>query len=239
MKKICILYIFRYDIQRELNNESDLNDICENYLKIIKNKGFSLLPISIISNCLNNLSLIINEYKSNNNYKEISNSFYNLLSSYLKNKLIIEEENKSIDELLTLYFKSINNKKSIEKEINKLKKENLFSLEIGKTVIIDYEGLGNKEGYIINKKLINNEFYYNIEFYDRDVIYNVPINEIKVISTDDNIEMINNSLCKYEDKDYYIKDIYKNNKYIYLIIELHYIIIIKKKKDFYIILIKN
>lgn len=239
MKKICILYIFRYDIQRELNNESDLNDICENYLKIIKNKGFSLLPISIISNCLNNLSLIINEYKSNNNYKEISNSFYNLLSSYLKNKLIIEEENKSIDELLTLYFKSINNKKSIEKEINKLKKENLFSLEIGKTVIIDYEGLGNKEGYIINKKLINNEFYYTIEFYDRDVIYNVPINEIKVISTDDNIEMINNSLCKYEEKDYYIKDIYKNNKYIYLIIELHYIIIIKKKKDLYIILIKN
>lgn len=239
MKKICILYIFRYDIQRELNNESDLNDICENYLKIIKNKGFSLLPISIISNCLDNLSLIINEYKSNNNYKEISNSFYNLLSSYLKNKLNIEEENKSIDELLTLYFKSINNKNSIEKEINKLKKENLFSLEIGKTVIIDYEGLGNKEGYIINKKLINNEFYYTIEFYDRDVIYNVPINEIKVISTDDNIEMINNSLCKYEEKDYYIKDIYKNNKYIYLIIELHYIIIIKKKKDLYIILIKN
>lgn len=215
MKKICILYIFRYDIQRELNNESDLNDICENYLKIIKNKGFSLLPISIISNCLNNLSLIINEYKSNNNYKEISNSFYNLLSSYLRNKLNIEEENKSIDELLTLYFKSINNKISIEKEINKLKKENLFSLEIGKTVIIDYEGLGEKEGYIINKKLINNEFYYNIEFYDRDVIYNVPIDEIKVISADDNIEMINNSLCKYEDKEYYIKDIYKNNKYIY------------------------
>lgn len=215
MKKICILYIFRYDIQRELNNESDLNDICENYLKIIKNKGFSLLPISIISNCLDNLSLIINEYKSNNNYKEISNSFYNLLSSHLRNKLKIEEENKSIDELLTLYFKSINNKKSIEKEINKLKNENLFSLEIGKTVIIDYEGLGEKEGYIINKKLINNEFYYNIEFYDRDVIYNVPIDEIKVISTDDNIEMINNSLCKYEDKEYYIKDIYKNNKYIY------------------------
>lgn len=207
-------YYNKYCLVNFLENNKDTNS--DYYLHFYKknipyNDDILILPIYF--NKYNSISMIYNNIKIDNNFKNINNVFCN--------SLIL-----NCDSILQIFFTEkliINNKNNIEQiNINSPKYNNIESIIVINYLLLNKVELFTNNNYN-NYKIINNTdedviFYYRIAY----LYHNFQINNSFIL--DKNINYGNS--IEYSDNKFHIyKE--KNNKIINLIIKPHSVITFK------------